>query len=256
MKGAMDPSPLPPNKHLTRQEAQRPIAAAAQAGPSCHTDPDAGWYVREGDHRDPDSTHVADDMEPPKRGRKQTSTTSQAAKPSLSKRHLFGFDAHLAVTRDTQHFKPLLDDGTPDPDVLPALVLGLCLDKPGERPGHYGPKTIRRLRERGYTPGYLAGDRAYNNSEPHEWQLPVRALGYKPVYEYRVDQLGDQGGAQGSILVEGTWYCPSVPEPLIEATSDLHAGRIDRETWAPVSPPVSRTASCPRKERAPRDTSA
>ncbi|MEU4091068.1 hypothetical protein [Streptomyces sp. NPDC026673] len=61
--------------------------------------------------------------------------------------------------------------------------------------------------------------------------MPVRALGYKPVYDYRVDQLGDQGGAQGSILVAGTWYCPSMPEPLIEATSDLHAGRIDRETW-------------------------
>ncbi|MFE2541856.1 hypothetical protein [Actinacidiphila glaucinigra] len=284
MKGAMDPSPLPPNKHLTRQEAQRLIAAAdpdelaarehrlalftefvldasigplrglltelasgiavdatpvrtyargrRAGGPELSTDPDAGWYVREGDHRDPDGSHVADDMEPPKGTRKQTPTTGQAAKPSLAKRYLFGFDAHLAVTRDTQHLKPLLDDGTPDPDVLPALVLGLCLDKPGERPAYNGLKTIRRLQERGYTPGFLAGDRAYNNSEPHEWQLPVRALGYKPVYDYRVDQLGNQGGAQGAILVEGTWYCPSMPQPLIDATSDLHASRIDRETWA------------------------
>ncbi|MFF2512246.1 hypothetical protein [Streptomyces sp. NPDC058086] len=35
----------------------------------------------------------------------------------------------------------------------------------------------------------------------------------------------------GAILVEGRWYCPSMPEPLINATIDLHAERIDQETW-------------------------
>ncbi|MFJ4847628.1 hypothetical protein [Streptomyces sp. NPDC088733] len=123
----------------------------------------------------------------------------------MRKRCLFGSDAHLAVTRDTRHDKPLLDDGTPDPEVPPALVLGLCLDKPGERPGYNGLKTISRLQERGYAPGYLA----YDNSGATGWQLPVRALGYRPVYDYRVDQLGNQGGTQGAIPVEGTWYCPA-----------------------------------------------
>ncbi|MFJ4989003.1 hypothetical protein ACIP9H_35055 [Streptomyces sp. NPDC088732] len=281
MKTAMDPSPLPPNKHLTRQEAQRLIDTADPAdlaarehrlalftefvldasvgplknllaeltggvavdatpvrtyargrrtnGPELSTDPDAGWYVREGDHRDPDASPLADDAEPSRKSRKLSGIPQK--KPSLRKRYLFGFDAHLAVTRDTRHDKPLLDDGTPDPEVPPALVLGLCLDKPGERPAYNGLKTISRLQKRGYAPGYLAGDRAYNNSEPAEWQLPVRALGYQPVYDYRVDQLGNQGGTQGAILVEGTWYCPSMPQALIDATGDLHAGRIDRETW-------------------------
>lgn len=194
-------------------------------GPELSTDPDAGWYVREGDHRDPDAAPIADDAEPSQRARKPASAPQK--KPSLRKLYLFGFDAHLAVTRDTRHDKPLLDDGTPDPEVPPALVLGLCLDKPGERPGYNGLKTISRLRER----GYASGDRAYNDSEPGDWQLPVRALGYKPVHDYRIDQLGVQDGTQGAILVEGTWYRPSMPQPLINATSDLHARRIDRETW-------------------------
>ncbi|MFS4092213.1 hypothetical protein [Streptomyces sp. AF1A] len=56
-------------------------------------------------------------------------------------------------------------------------------------------------------------------------------MGYKPVYDYRADQLGKQAETQGAILVEGGWYCPSMPEPLINATIDLHAGRIERETW-------------------------
>jgi hypothetical protein len=134
------------------------------------------------------------------------------------------------VTRDAEHDAVLLDDGTPNPEVLSALVLGVSPDKPGHRPAYNGLKILNRLRERGYKPGYLAGDRAYNNSEPDEWQLPVRALGYKPVYDYRADQLGKQAGAQGAIFVEGRWYCPSMPEPLVNATIDLHAERIDRET--------------------------
>ncbi|MFE1308299.1 hypothetical protein [Streptomyces sp. NPDC058755] len=285
MKDAMNPSPLPPNGHLSRGEAQD-LAAAADAdelaererrlalfteflvdasvrplhsllselaevslgvdatpvrtfsrgrrtnGPELATDPDAGWFVREGDLRDPD-TPVADSMRPAPAPTKKgtTKTPTREKKPSLKKKYLFGYDAHLIVPRDAEHDAVLLDDGTPNPDVLPALVLGAALDKPGHRPAYNGLKILNRLRERGYKPGFLAGDRAYNNSEPDEWQLPVRAMGYKPVYDYPADQLGKQGGTHGAILVEGRWYCPSMPQPLITATIDLHADRIDRETW-------------------------
>jgi hypothetical protein len=33
-------------------------------------------------------------------------------------------------------------------------------------------------------------------------------------------------------MVEGTWYCPSMPEVLVNATIDLRAGRIDASTYA------------------------
>ncbi|WP_406838026.1 hypothetical protein ACICHK_20460 [Streptomyces sp. AHU1] len=209
-------------------------------GPELATDPDAGWYSREGDHKDPDAP-VSDSMRPPPSaatkgkantspGRKKTSLKKEKKTP-LKKKYLFGYDAHLVVTRDAEHDAVLLDDGTPNPEVLPVVVLGMALDKPGQRPAYNGVKILDRLRERGYRPGYLAGDRAYNNSEPDEWQLPVRAMGYKPVYDYRVNQLGKQASSDGAILVEGRWYCPSMPEPLITATIDLHAERIDQETW-------------------------
>ncbi|MFD9513911.1 hypothetical protein [Streptomyces mirabilis] len=133
------------------------------------------------------------------------------------------------MTRDAEHDAVLLHDGTPNPEVFPALFLGVALDKPGQRPAYNGLKVLNRLRKGGYKPGYLAGDRAYNNSEPEDWQLPVRAMGYKPVYDYRADQLGRQARTEGTILVEGRWYCPSMPEPLVNATIDLE--RIDQETW-------------------------
>jgi hypothetical protein len=60
----------------------------------------------------------------------------------------------------------------------------------------------------------------------------IQALGYRPVYTYRSDQLGIQASAHGAIMVEGSWCCPSMPSPLINATKDLHADKIDPETWA------------------------
>ncbi|MER5466823.1 hypothetical protein ABT010_40680, partial [Streptomyces sp. NPDC002668] len=287
MREAMNPSPLPANKRLSRQEATQlaaeadpndlaerehrlalfaefvldasvrplkgllselsdgslavdatPIRAFARGrktnGPELSTDPDAGWYIRDGDHRDPDTVPVSDAMRSRTRPGGPSSAPGGSRRRSLKKRakYLFGYDAAIAVTRDAHHDQVLLDDNTPNPEVLPALVLGVSLDKPGHRPAYNGLKILSRLRERGYDPGYLADDLAYNNSDPDEWQLPVRALGYKPVYDYRVDQLGKQAETQGAILVEGTWYCPSMPQPLIDATKDLYAERIDRETWA------------------------
>ncbi|MEW2518632.1 hypothetical protein [Actinacidiphila alni] len=316
MLDAMDPSPLPPNKHLSRAEAERLVAAAdpedlavredrlalftefvldasvrrvkgllaemsdgslavdatpirtyargrRTGGPVLSTDPDAGWYVRDGDHRDPDDVPVAEAMRPPAKAQKKTTGSSKQAasqgKTSLKKKrakYLFGYDAALAVTRDARHDTALLDDNTPNPDVLPALVIGMALDKPGRRPAYNGLKILKRLGDRGYQPGYVAGDLAYNNSDPSEWQIPVRGLGYKPVYDYRVDQLGNQGGTQGAILVEGTWYCPSMPEPLINATKDLYAERIDRETWAQRIAARRPYRLMPKETEDPKETGA
>ena len=39
--------------------------------------------------------------------------------------------------------------------------------------------------------------------------------------DYRADQLGIQASTGGALLVEGTWYCPALPGPLITATTRL-----------------------------------
>ncbi|HCA84963.1 MAG TPA: hypothetical protein DEQ61_05390, partial [Streptomyces sp.] len=150
---AMNPSPLPANKRLSRDEASRLMAAADPAslaerehrlhqftefvleaslrpvkefleeapqvsmaidatpvrtysrglrtnGPELATDPDAGWYVREGDHRDPDA--VADVIKPSRAPRGPTTGNRQKKLPPKRK-YLFGYDAHLLVSRDTEH---------------------------------------------------------------------------------------------------------------------------------------------------------
>jgi hypothetical protein len=79
--------------------------------------------------------------------------------------------------------------------------------------------------------GWLGYDRAYTAAVPGRFQLPARALGYRPVIDYRTDQLGIQAGTGGAILVEGTWYCPALPGPLITATTRLRGHAITRDLY-------------------------
>ncbi|MFF4208827.1 hypothetical protein ACFYZE_05490 [Streptomyces sp. NPDC001796] len=140
-------------------------------GPELATDPDAGWYVRDGDHRDPD-VPVADAMRPLPPARKGKAKIPECQKKtSLRKKYLFGYDAHLIVTRDAEHDAVLLADGTPSPDVLPSLVLGVSLDKPGHRPGHRRPPD---------TGGIARAQPPRPRTAAHQGQAPIREITHAP----------------------------------------------------------------------------
>ena len=49
--------------------------------------------------------------------------------------------------------------------------------------------------------------------------------------DYRADQPGIQANTGGALLIEGTWYCPALPEPLITATTRLRDHAIGRELY-------------------------
>ena len=247
----MDPSPLPKNRRLTEQDLKaraKPMTPAqAQAarsrleafinalieasisaltagelgaydgsagldatpvplfsrGPSrrtglCASDPDGGWYVREGDHRERE-----DDKGKPLR--------------KIS----WALEATIATMARPPGAAP----------ACPDLAIGLALTRPGEDPGGTGARVLTSLAARGHKTGWLGYDRAYTQALPERFALPARALGYFPVMDYRADQLGIQANTGGAILVEGTWYCPALPEPLITATTRLRDHAITRELY-------------------------
>ena len=172
-------------------------------GPSKRTgrsasDPDGGWYVREGDHRD----------EAGPTGKKWT-------------RIAWALEATLVTMAPSPGAVP----------TYPNLALGLALSRPGEDPGGTGARLLGSVIERGHRPGFLGADRAYSAALPERFHLPAQALGYSLVMDYRIDQLGLQANSGGAVLVEGTWYCPSIPESLISATVDFRTGVIDEATW-------------------------
>ncbi len=185
------------------------------------SDPDAGWYIRTGDHR-------ADGTE----GHTKIK---------------WGYEGELTI---------LGPDNAADQDKFPRLAIALTVKAPGLDPAGHGIRMLDEISRRhllfdpetgealpphahpdGPTPephptGWLAADRAYSNTPAEAWALPLRALGYRPVMDYREDQLGIQGSDQGMLLVEGTWYSPSMPQPLIEATADYKVHKtIDEATY-------------------------
>jgi hypothetical protein len=161
-------------------------------------DSDADWYHRdkqEGPDRDPE--------------------------PKVS---IWGSEACLVVScRDDPH----------EPSAIPTLVLGMApLRQPGTQVGPSAIVALASISSRGHPARYLVGDRAYSQAKPEDFQLRARALGYKPVLDYKIDQLGRRGSHAGMAQVDGTWYCPAMPESLINATLDLRKGLIDEATHA------------------------
>lgn len=160
------------------------------------SDPDADWYHR--DKRD----NAGDDGDP--------------------KKSVWGYEATFAVS------------GSDDPSqsaAIPSLAMGMAvLHKPGHEVGQNAIRALTSIVDRGHLANYLAGDRAYTQAKPENFQLPARALGYLPVLDYKIDQLGLQGSEQGMIQVDGSWYCPGMPESLINATLDFRKKKIDGAT--------------------------
>ena len=165
----------------------------------CASDPDGGWYVREGDHRERE-----DDKGKPLR------------------KICWALEATIATMARPPGAPP----------AYPDLATGLALARPGEDPGGTGTRVLTSVAARGHKTGWPGYDRACTAALPGRFQLPARALGYRPVMDYRIDQLGTQASTGGAILVEGTWYCPALPEPLITATTRLRGHAITRDLYA------------------------
>src|ERR1019366_6306896 len=138
----------------------------------CASDPDGGWYVREGDHRERE-----DDKGKPLR------------------KIAWALEATIATMARPPGAPP----------AHPDLAIGLALARPGEDPGGTGARVLASIAARGHKASWLGYGRA--------------------------DRLGIQANPGGAILVEGTWYSPALPGPLITATTRLRDHVITREVY-------------------------
>jgi hypothetical protein len=168
-------------------------------------DGQGGWYVREGDHGD--VNWLEDGSEP--------------TKVMYGYEHTHVFMA--ASTKDERGLFPKLLLAMPAPHI------------PGESPGRNGFRglelAIEAASEAGKAIHLVAANNAYVNADAEQFAIPLRNLGIDLVIDYNARQLGKRGSHDGALMVEGWWYCPAMPEDLINATEDLHAGRIDWKTY-------------------------
>ena len=101
---------------------------SARAGTSA-SDPDGGWYVREGDHRDV--------IGPQGKKLRKLFWANEATIVSMGR-------APGAVPTH------------------PNLILAACLSRPGEDPGGTAMRLLSSVRARGYPAGFLGADRGYS----------------------------------------------------------------------------------------------
>ncbi len=145
------------------------------------TDPDAAWYVREGNHRDP----AADPQEySPTTARRpaRPSATSAGSKPPWSS-PVRPPPRRSAAARGHPRHQP------------PPSRARSRLHRPQTRtrPAGNAITALKDMRRRNYPTGWLAADRAYNAALPETFHIPVRDLGYRPIWDYRIDQLEHPG---------------------------------------------------------------
>ena len=150
----------------------------------CASDPDGGWYVREGDHRERE-----DDRGKPLR------------------KITWALEATIATT--------VRPPGAPP--AHPDLAIGLAPARPGEDPGGTGARVLASVAARGHKASWLGYDRACTAALPARFQLPARALGYRPVMDYRIDQPGIQANiVRYPVRYRSRWIAAvaiSRPEP-------------------------------------------
>jgi len=184
---------------VTAAYAKRGAPHGGTHGP---IDPSAGWYLRDSEHKTVD------------------------AKSKKIKKAIYGWD--LTVVNQTNH----------DPSELahhPLLIAGLGITVPATNLIATATNIYKDIVRRGHPVGRLTGDRGYMPSaKAEDFQIPLRALGYDLRTDYEYPQLGRNGkGGEyaGAIQVEGNWYCPSMPDNLIDATIQLRDKVIDHKTW-------------------------
>ncbi|WP_414123482.1 hypothetical protein [Corynebacterium nuruki] len=152
------------------------------------SEPDAGWYVRRGDHDGGDGTDGT---------------------------VLWAYEATLVAA--------MMPDGAPHPII--GISLDRPGHQPHARARD---ALAHITADPSMPRGNLVGDMLYYpNGEATTWQIPMRQAGYTLVGDLPVDRRGITARYAGAVQVGGSWYCPAMPHHLVNAGDDHRAGLID-----------------------------
>lgn len=136
----------------------------------------------------------------------------------------FGYDLHLARTASRKGDK-----------TIPRLILAAIINTPGMAPGRVAAQLALPLKDlaakHGLDCGNYVVDRGYSDQHAHNFHRPIEALGFTPVFSYKIEDLKPKGGYGGMPFVAGSYYCASTPEDLLNAHYDFYTGQIDKPTY-------------------------
>jgi len=165
--------------------------------------PEAGWYVRVGDHKGD--------------GVKGVESIKKSA---------WAFEATAVVAVGGQ-----FGNG------LPAPVVGLSMDRPGYKPGYNARAVLAALEGTNLPRRYAVTDMAYYpQARVETYQIPMREQGWKLVGEVpnKTESKGVSAAYRGAVLVDGTAYCPAIAKrkDLLDPKSEFEKGEITEQQFS------------------------
>ena len=169
--------------------------------------PDGGWYQREGSHGA--VTHldavIFNKADP-----------SNKYKGTPEGKRNWGIEIEIA--RMTANFRE-------EEERFPLLTVGISFHIPGAIVGE-GVRIADSLLERGHKANLFIVDRAYSNGLYNEYAVPLRLRGFKHVFNYRENDLGEQAfDPRGFVQISGAWYLDTLPKVLRDADKVILAAR-------------------------------
>lgn len=120
----------------------------------------------------------------------------------------FGWEDELAV---------LISNDPDQPRAVPNIVIGFNPHLPGSDFATAAAEVLHDVAGRENAVDHVVLDRAYMSTRPEGLRNPLMNLDVKLVADYPVSRLGVQAASGSGILVDGTWYAPSLPARLQDA---------------------------------------
>ncbi len=124
----------------------------------------------------------------------------------------FGWEDELAV---------LISNDPDQPRAVPNIVIGFNPHLPGSGSATAATEMLDDIAGRGAGLDHVVLDSAYMATRPEALRTPLMNLGAKLVADYPPHGLGVQAVSETGILVDGTWYAPSLPVHLQNAGNEF-----------------------------------
>lgn len=124
----------------------------------------------------------------------------------------YGWEDELAV---------LISNDPDQPHAVPNIVIGFNPHLPGSGFATAAMEMLHDIAGRGAGLDHVVLDRAYMATRPDVLRSPLMDLGAKLVADYPANRLGVQAVSPTGILVDGTWYAPSLPDHLRDAGKEF-----------------------------------
>lgn len=160
-------------------------------------EPDAGFWNRESEDHSDDGT----------------------ARKSKTK---YAFELELGVLNSNDPSRP---------DAVPHIAIGIGHHAPGHGPAAAARSMFENIVRRDLRLDHVISDRAYlPGAKPEVLQNFLRLQGAKLVMDYKKDELGIQTTHAGAIQVEGSFYCPSMPTSLVNASKVTRSAEDEMQT--------------------------